>query len=361
MTRLEPRLSPPKTKPVTSVAKVSKAWYVLCPSTRLSETPLPIVVGGVPLVAFRDGSGQAAVLLDRCPHRNVPLSLGRVAESGNLQCAYHGWQFDGQGRCQLIPGLLDDAKGKGRNVTRYASCEQEGYVWVYLEPDTEPSSEPFHFPLIDDRAYTSVHYDLEMSGSIHAVAENALDVPHTAFLHGGLFRKANGKRQPIEVVIRRFADRVEAEYIGEKRPPGIAGRILAPQGGTVEHFDRFILPSIAQVEYRLGQKSHFLISAALTPVSDFLTRLFAVVSFRLPLPHSVVATVLRPVALRILKQDAEILARQTETISQFGGEQYVSTDLDILGQEIRRLLLQAERGDKLSQREPEIRHTTMLV
>ena len=45
--------------------------------------------------------------------------------------------------------------------------------------------------------------------------------------------------------------------MGEPRPPGIVGRILSPSGGLVTHFDRFILPSIAQVEYRIGTENHF--------------------------------------------------------------------------------------------------------
>lgn len=34
--------------------------------------------------------------------RMVPLSEGRVHE-GTLECAYHGWEFDGSGRPVTIP------------------------------------------------------------------------------------------------------------------------------------------------------------------------------------------------------------------------------------------------------------------
>ena len=73
--------------------------------------------------------------------------------------------------------------------------------------------------------------------------------------------------------MRRTARSVEAEYVGEPRPSGLVGRILAPGGGLVRHWDRFFLPSVAQVEYRLGDVTHFLITALCTPVSDFHTRL----------------------------------------------------------------------------------------
>lgn len=87
-----------------SVARVMRAWYVACESNELLETPLARTIYGQPFVLFRDGVGRPGALLDRCAHRNVPLSLGRVAE-GRLQCSYHGWQYDGGGTCVKIPGL----------------------------------------------------------------------------------------------------------------------------------------------------------------------------------------------------------------------------------------------------------------
>jgi hypothetical protein len=170
-------------------------------------------------------------------------------------------------------------------------------------------------------------------------------VPHTAFLHRGLFRGA-GKRNEIRATVRRSADRVEVEYAGEPRPSGAVGYLLSPSGGTVEHWDRFILPSIAQVEYRLGRESHFTVTAFGTPVSDFVTRLFAVVDFRSPIPSWLVRPFLEPVALSIFKQDVRMLGAQSETVRAFGGEQYMSTELDLIGPHIWRLLKQAEAGER---------------
>ena len=82
-------------------------------------------------------------------------------------------------------------------------------------------------PYSDDPRYTVVRHEMELDGTVHAAAENALDVPHTAYLHGGLFRTSKA-RMEIGVVLRRWHDRAEAEYIGESAPPGVLGRILAP-------------------------------------------------------------------------------------------------------------------------------------
>ena len=48
-------------------------------------------------VIWRDGTGAFRCLRDACPHRLVPLSDGRVAPNGELQCAYHGGWVGGEG------------------------------------------------------------------------------------------------------------------------------------------------------------------------------------------------------------------------------------------------------------------------
>lgn len=331
------------------IAHFRDDWYPVCRSRDLGSRPLAAMLFSTPIVVFRDGHrGAPAALLDRCPHRNVPLSLGRV-KGAQLQCAYHGWTFDTGGRCCLVPGLVGDVRAHERGVASFAARESQGFVWVYGRENATPSVDSYVFPHTREPGYTSASEMLDVRASLHAVAENALDVPHTAFLHGGLFRNEKRERREIEVIVRRSADRVEAEYVGESRPPGIVAKCLAPRGGEVTHVDRFILPSIAQVEYRLGD-SHLCISAALSPVEDYLTRLFVTFTFRLPLPGVMVTPFLRPFALRIFQQDATMLARQTETIQRFGEERYKFTEIDVLGKEIFDLLRQGRNATAHAER-----------
>jgi len=341
---LHEKLKPPETKGHVSVARLTRHWYVACQSSELTDEPLARNVVGVPLVLFRGKEGKASALLDRCPHRNVPLSLGRVVAGGRLECAYHGWQFEGDGLCSHVPGLLAaTGERRERRAPAAAVREQDGFVWVYPELDSEPDSAPFSLPATGSE-YARVVREVQTEATLHATIENALDVPHTAFLHRGLFR--GGKQNEISATVRRSADRVEVQYDGEPRPTGVAGRVLSPGGGTVEHWDRFILPSIAQVEYRLGSDVHFLVTSLCTPESDFRTRMWAVVEFRTRFPARAVARLLEPFALRIFGQDARILRAQADNIRRFGGEQYMSTELDFLGSHIWRLLKQAEAGER---------------
>ncbi|HET9959554.1 MAG TPA: aromatic ring-hydroxylating dioxygenase subunit alpha [Polyangiaceae bacterium] len=340
---VQPVLGPPATKGHVSVARLTRYWYVACQSHELGSRPVARVLLGTPFVLFRDAGGKAAALLDRCPHRNVPLSLGRVNGRGHLECPYHGWQFDTEGKCRAIPGLGDAAAARERSCPRAAVCEQDGLVWVFPALDEAPASEPPDLGFAKLTDHTWVRQEVRAQATLHATLENALDVPHTAFLHRGLFR--GGERHAVTVRVRRSTDRVEAEYVGEPRPSGVVGRLLSPTGGVVEHWDRFLLPSIAQVEYRLGPESHFLITAFCTPESDFSTRLIAVAGFKTPLPGRILAPLLKPVALLIFNQDARILRAQSKNVQSFGGERFESTELDFLGPHIWRLLKQAERGE----------------
>lgn len=320
---------------------VAPGWYVISPSNGLGREPKAVVFNGLPLVTFRDADGQSVALLDRCAHRNAPLSAGRVVD-GNIECHYHGWQFDGTGACKAVPGSCHEPDHPTRRVPSFACRDAQGWVWVYSEPNVTPESVPYVIPCADQSGYLTIREHLQMPGPLDAVAENALDVPHTAFVHAGLFRK-NRDRRAIDVVIRGLENGVEAEYVGEARPTGLVGRLLAPQGGEVFHWDRFLLPGIAQVEYRLGD-SHLVTTAALTPRSATTTDLFATVAVRVPVPNVILRALVKPMAMRILRQDIEILRRQTEQVERFGAEEFASTEIDVLGLRIKKLLREAASG-----------------
>jgi phenylpropionate dioxygenase-like ring-hydroxylating dioxygenase large terminal subunit len=257
-----------------------------------------------------------------------------------------------------VPGLCGEPEHPGRRVPSFACRDSQGWLWVYSEANVTPGRDPYEIPCADEDGYLTIRERLEMPGPLDAVAENALDVPHTAFVHAGLFRK-NKDRKPIDVVIRSVDDGVEAQFIGEERPEGVAGRILAPQGGEVFHWDRFILPCIAQVEYRLSDRSHIVATTALTPRTPTVTDMFATVAVKAPIPNAILRTVFRPVAMRILRQDMEILRRQTEQVARFGAEDFASTEIDVLGLRIKKLLREAASGRASSPQDE--RQIKMLV
>ncbi len=327
-----------------SVARVPDAWYVACRSHELGERPLARSLYDQPVALFRDGGGRAAALLDRCAHRNSPLSLGTVDSEGRLACPYHGWRFDRSGACREVPGLLDgsDPDGRQRAVPYFAAREQDGFVWIWGRPGAEPSCEPLRIPRIDDPDYLVVVREYDVECTLHAALENALDVPHTAFVHRGDFR-GKGSNE-IEAVRRRIPNGIEVEYLGE---PPLSGPSTGADGQPLvsQHWDRFFLPAVAQVEYRTGPERHLISTLPHTPVSDFRTRFWLVSCWKIaPEKRSEMRPRIENQLDTILAQDVEILRQQTRRIRELGGESFHSSPLDLMGPEMLRMLRQAERG-----------------
>lgn len=338
-------------------------WYIVARSHHLGKTPLACHLGTTPIVLFRDDSAKVHALLDRCPHRNVPLSLGRCVQ-GHLECAYHGWRFAGDGACKSVPGLPVERLAKVGAAEHFATRESAGYVWMYSSPNVEPADEPPSWPYENDKHYSQVAFEFDYDANVFNAAENILDVPHTAFLHRGLFR--NAAQRTIDVIVTRGARLVQAQYLGEKRPSGLLGRLLAPAGGEgkapdVEHYDRFMLPSIAQVDYRLSENAHIVVTNCLTPLSEFKTRLYTRVAFRLPFWLRPVRYLVTPIALHIARQDARVLTAQARSLQQFGGEQFFYTAADVLGPHILRLFRAAERQEIGVDTQPVIERSALVL
>ncbi len=101
---------------------------------RAAGGPVPVRAEGRAWAVLRL-DGEVVALLDRCPHRRVPLSAGTItaAHGGQrLQCSYHGWSFDGSGRCVEIPALGNATRlpGVGMSATPAAVKVVGDVVWL---------------------------------------------------------------------------------------------------------------------------------------------------------------------------------------------------------------------------------------
>lgn len=330
------------------VPPIYRGWYAVATSDELRPTQLRTArIYDREFVVYRGHSGRAVALVDRCPHRNVPLSLGKLSDKGELECKYHGWTFAEDGRLTCVPGRAVPCEKA--NATSVPTHEESGLVWIWPSFDEPPSERPTPPPCHGDSGYTTVIQRVSAPASLYRTAENALDVPHTSVLHRGLFR--SGERQRVTVTVRRSGQSVEAEYSGERPPRGLLSRVLGAGakeralGLAVQHWDRFILPATVQVEYRLGASTHFVVTAYCLPRDAEHTELLAVATFRTPLPGWLVATVLLPVARFVFEQDRRILGAQSRAL-RGNAPEYHSSELDALGQEIWRLLLRAARRER---------------
>lgn len=139
----------------------------------------PMRIAGERVVLFRDAAGRACALIDRCPHRGVALSLGKLHD-GILECPFHGWRFDGSGANCHVP-WNPDAKRELLGATALPMREAAGLLWLYtgFEPTDEPQpSESLLQPgvvLCAQSALWNTHWTRAM--------ENMLDSPHLPFVH----------------------------------------------------------------------------------------------------------------------------------------------------------------------------------
>jgi vanillate O-demethylase monooxygenase subunit len=120
-----------------------------------------------------------------CVHRGTDLSLGDVVD-GCLRCPYHGWRFDGDGRCVAIPSLPGGAIPPGAHTRAYPTVERDGLTWVSLDPQADPASCPGLPPVPPGlRAITGAPMVWETSAGRHL--ENILDLAHFPFVHPDTF------------------------------------------------------------------------------------------------------------------------------------------------------------------------------
>ena len=81
---------------------VRNGWYAAGWSGDFGEALLTRTFLDEPVVLYRTSAGEAVALADRCAHRAYPLSLGtRLGDT--VRCGYHGFTYDGHGRCVAIP------------------------------------------------------------------------------------------------------------------------------------------------------------------------------------------------------------------------------------------------------------------
>jgi phenylpropionate dioxygenase-like ring-hydroxylating dioxygenase large terminal subunit len=321
--------------------RLREHWYIACEARRLRRRPLARTLLGEPLVLFRAAGGRPAALLDRCAHRNLALSRGRVRDAC-LECAYHGWRYAADGRCAAIPSLPEPAEVPGRiGVASYPAVESDGYVWVYVGERAATAAPP-RFPHKGEPGFCTFTMANRFRASAFACLENFLDCPHTAFVHRGLFRSAASKR--VRARVGTSPAGVTVEFDEEPEKDSVVSRLLFPKGRRLAHTDRFLLPTTSRVDYRFGDDRHFIITSQCTPVSDHETDVYTVVTFRFGRIAPLVRLVFEPLSRRIIRQDLDVLAAQTRNLERFSGARFTSVASDLIGPHILRLWREAVDG-----------------
>lgn len=163
-------------------------WYVACRSDDVADQPLKRRMLGQDFVLFRDTAGAVHCLSNTCIHRGGSLGGGKV-KGDCVQCPYHGWEFDGDGRCRKIPSLGRSAKvPKRARVDSYPTEERYGLVFAFLgdlpKAERPPIMEiPEFLGPEPDEGWRATIQHFEWGFDYKRSIENGIDGAHNEFVH----------------------------------------------------------------------------------------------------------------------------------------------------------------------------------
>jgi phenylpropionate dioxygenase-like ring-hydroxylating dioxygenase large terminal subunit len=165
---------------------LNRAWYVAGVSTELGEKPLYRQIAGQHVVLFRDATGTVKALSALCPHRGHNLGLGRVV-NGDIRCPWHGWSFNGAGRCTSIPSQPASRPiPEVARVARYPVTEQHGLLWIWMDPQQDPKTPPERIAILDTAGALREYEKPALAhGGWMNHLENTLNGAHLSFVHTG--------------------------------------------------------------------------------------------------------------------------------------------------------------------------------
>jgi phenylpropionate dioxygenase-like ring-hydroxylating dioxygenase large terminal subunit len=170
---------------------IPNQWYAILESNEIKKGKIIGVTRmGEKLVAWRDAKGELAVMADKCPHRGVALSVGRLV-GDCIQCPFHGFEFDTSGICKLVPANGKNAEPlKALHIRSYHVREEHGFVYIWWgEPRSEYPPVPWFESIPDTMVYSTLkdHWAAHYSRAI----ENQLDVVHLPFIHHNTIGRGN--------------------------------------------------------------------------------------------------------------------------------------------------------------------------
>jgi len=323
-------------------------WYIGCASSRLRNSPRATKILDRDLVLFRDSNGQAHALEDRCCHRGVRLSLGKITE-GAIACRYHGWRYDGSGRCIHIPSLPSKHRlPESFGVTAFPTAEICGYVWVWMG-DIQAISPPPELPDFLRHRWRQGAFSARCNWM--KMVENNVDWCHVVFAHEWthpvfFIRLLRGPGEfNYEVRITETAMiTFTPPTINEDDP--IPDKVLASF--------KFELPDRLEVRQYFGGKSgrgiNLIAYFHFVPTTANSCRIEWMIPSVFPVGPRVSWSARKP---KILVQDKELLESAQSWYDREGSDFEHSVESDISQIAVRRLVeraLQQNRTDRLPKR-----------
>jgi phenylpropionate dioxygenase-like ring-hydroxylating dioxygenase large terminal subunit len=176
------------------------AWYVAARDADVTHALIPLTILGERVVLYRREDGQAVALEDACPHRKLPLSMGRLC-GDHVECGYHGLTFDASGACVRAPAV--GRIPRGAKVRSYPLAERYGLLWIWMgDPGRADSRTIVEIGEWGDPSW-GINRGDAMTVDCHYlyVTDNLLDPSHVAWVHRSSFGNAACEAEPLKTVV----------------------------------------------------------------------------------------------------------------------------------------------------------------
>ena len=197
---------------------IFNAWYVAALPEEIDGAVVGRTILGTPVVLFREPNGKAAALLDLCPHRFAALSDGKIKD-GNLQCPYHGLEFNGAGRCVHNPHG-NGARPASLGVRSFPVVERDALVWIWPgDPALANAGEIADFSCRIDPARRTVGGVARVDCNYKLLVDNLMDLGHAQYVHAANAASDAFERQVREVFVRD--NEIEALMTMPDGTPGV--------------------------------------------------------------------------------------------------------------------------------------------
>ena len=199
----------------------------------MTRQPLARLLLNEPVVLYRREDGAAVALEDRCCHRHLPLSMGRL-EGDELRCGYHGLRFAPDGRCTEIPGQA--SVPPQARVRAYPLIERYQWLWIWMgAPERADAALIPNWWWADHRewAYTQPE-QIYVKCNYQLIADNVLDVTHLAYVHSSSIGASSITEFPATVEREERLVRL-TRWIRDRAPPPLYKRA----GGFPDNVDRW--------------------------------------------------------------------------------------------------------------------------
>ncbi len=259
-------------------------WYVANAVADLKDDePMFVKMLGCHFVLFRDTNGEIRCLSDVCCHRGASLSKGKLKEDC-IACPYHGWEFNGDGRCVKIPALGPDVvPPKRARIDSYPVREKFGWIWVFLGDAPEEERPPFlddgWFPEYYDPDWKTLPIQYEAPVNWARSEENSIDGAHPSFVHSSFGSKRDPKVQIVPVEHNDWGASTTRERTAPDRSQkrGTMRDITPEKRGKTRATTTFTFTGIThRIDIHRADGLRQATLSHRTPVDEFSTRTFTI-------------------------------------------------------------------------------------